>query len=232
MEMKNRARKYGAEAIGTFIVVFAGTGSVVVNEVSGGKIGQLGIGLVFGLIVLAMIYTLGRISGAHLNPAVTLGFVVGGKMDFREVPFYWIAQIGGALLASCALKTIFMDSRDLGITLPSGSWSQSFALEFILSLILMFVIMGVAHDERAEGMMAGVAIGATIALEAVFGGPISGASMNPARSIAPAIVSGNFNFLWIYCVAPLLGTAAGSFLYERIKGDGDGTGKSSVRVHS
>ncbi len=187
------------------------------NEISGGKVTQLGIGLVFGFIVLAMIYTIGRISGAHMNPAVTFGFLTVRRMALREAPFYWLAQLTGALLASYAVKTILPNAHDIGATIPLGAWSQGFMLEFALSFILMFVIMGVAHDNRAEGMMAGVAIGATIALEAIFAGPISGASMNPARSIGPAIVSQNFHGLWIYCLAPILGTAAGALLFEAVK---------------
>lgn len=213
----NRTRKYLAEAIGTFCLVFAGTGAIVVDGVSGGKVTSLGIGLVFGLIVLAMIYSVGHISGAHLNPAVTLGFVAVKKMAFKEVPFYWIAQLAGALFASLMVKLIFPVHQTLGATFPSGTWEQGFGLEFILSFILMFAIMGVAHDERAEGLMAGVAIGAVIALEAIFGGPISGASMNPARSIAPAVVSGNYQSLWIYCLSPTLGAVVGAISYQLVK---------------
>jgi MIP family channel proteins len=212
-----KARKYLAEAVGTFCLVFAGTAAIAANDVSGGKVTSLGIGLVFGLIVLAMIYAIGHISGAHMNPAVTLAFMVVSKLKPQEGFIYWIAQLVGALLASCVVHAIFPTANTIGVTLPVGSWQQSFILEFVLSFLLMFVIMGVAHDERAEGMMAGVAIGATVALEAILGGPISGASMNPVRSLAPAVVSGNLHSLWIYCLAPMLGMVAGSFLYQAVK---------------
>lgn len=214
---------YLAEALGTFCVVFAGTGAVIVNQVTGGQVTGLGISLVFGLIVLAMIYAIGHISGAHLNPAVTLGFFSAGRHPLREILPYWIAQLTGAIAASITLRFIFNGHpTTLGTTLPAGSWSQSFALEFVLTFMLMFVIMGVAREDRAEGLMAGVAIGATIALEAILGGPVSGASMNPARSFAPALISGNFEFHWIYWVAPILGSVAGAQMYRLIR---DGAGK-------
>ena len=196
--------RYFAEALGTFCIVFAGTGAVTVNQVTGGQVTGLGIGLVFGLVVLAMIYTIGHISGAHLNPAVTLAFFSVGQHPAKEIAPYVISQLIGAVIASVTLRFIFFGHpTNLGATLPAGSLSQSFALEFVLTLMLMFVIMGVAHDDRAEGLMAGVAIGSTIALEAIFGGPISGASMKPARSFAPALVSGNFQCHWIYWAAPI-----------------------------
>jgi aquaporin Z len=185
-----------AEGIGTFCLVFAGTGAVVVDQVTGGKVGGLGISLVFGLIVLAMIYTIGHISGAHLNPAVTLGFYSAGRHPRAHILPYIAAQVAGAVAASVSLRLLFHGTaNNLGVTLPAGSELQSFVLEVILSFMLMFTIMGVATDDRAEGAMAGIAIGAVIALEAAFGGPISGASMNPARSFAPAVVSGNLSHL-------------------------------------
>lgn len=211
-------RLYLAEALGTFCLVFAGTGAVIVNQVTGGQVTGLGIGLVFGLIVLAMIYTLGHISGAHLNPAVTLAFFSTGRHPTKEMAPYMIAQLTGAVVASVTLRFIFSGhSTTLGATLPAESWIQSFAMEFVLTFMLMFVIMGVAHDDRAEGWMAGVAIGATITLEAIFGGPISGASMNPARSFAPALVSGNFQSHWIYWAAPILGSITGAQVYQLIR---------------
>lgn len=217
MTRLNHAR-YLAEALGTFCLVFTGTGAIIVNQVTGGQVTGLGIGLVFGLIVLAMIYTVGHISGAHLNPAVTLAFFCAGRHPAKEIAPYLSAQLTGAIVASVLLRFIFSGHpTNLGATLPAESWAQSFALEFVLTFMLMFVIMGVAHDDRAEGLMAGVAIGATIALEAIFGGPISGASMNPARSFAPALVSGNFQFHWIYWAAPILGSITGAQSYQLIR---------------
>jgi aquaporin NIP len=214
-----KARKYAAEAIGTFFLVFAGTGAIVVDGFSGGKVGSVGVSLVFGLIVLAMVYAVGHISGAHLNPAVTVGFWSTGRHPASDVLPYAGAQIAGALAASGALRLMFpLDRTGLGATIPAGSVMQSFAMEFVLTALLMFVIMGVATDDRAEGTMAGIAIGATIALEALFGGPISGASMNPARSFAPALVSGRLAQNWIYWAAPLLGSLAGGRRYGLIRG--------------
>jgi aquaporin Z len=207
--------KFLAELIGTFCLVFAGTGAVVVDQATGGRVTSLGIGLVFGLIVLAMIYAIGRVSGAHMNPAVTVGFCAAGRHKASEIAPYVAAQLLGAVAASATLKLMFLgQATTLGLTLPSGSVAQSFMMELILSFILMFVIMGVATDDRAEGAMAGIAIGAVIALEAVFGGPISGASMNPARSFAPALLTGNFSRHWIYWAAPMLGAAIGARAYQ------------------
>ncbi|MBI3553957.1 MAG: aquaporin [Elusimicrobia bacterium] len=202
-----------AEAIGTFCLVFAGTGAVVVDQVTGGKVGGLGISLVFGLIVLAMIYTIGHISGAHMNPAVTLGFCAAGRHKKADLLPYIGAQLSGAVAASLALHLLFAGQpTNLGVTLPAGSVAQSFVLELTMSFMLMFTIMGVATDDRAEGAMAGIAIGAVIALEAAFGGPISGASMNPARSFAPALLSWNFAHHWLYWAGPVLGTVLGARL--------------------
>ena len=208
-------KKYLAETIGTFCLVFAGTGSIVVNQVTGGQVGVVGIGLVFGLVVLAMIYTVGHISGAHLNPAVTLGFYSGGRHSGREVLPYVLAQLLGAVLASSVLRFIFYGARtNLGVTQPAGLPVQSLALEFILTFMLMFVILGVATGDRVEGVMAGVAIGATIGLEAIFAGPICGASMNPARSFAPALLTGQFAGHWIYWTGPILGSLAGARCFK------------------
>jgi len=214
-----RARKYAAEAIGTFFLVFAGTGAIVVDAFSGGKLGAVGVSLVFGLIVLAMIYAVGHVSGAHLNPAVTVGFWSAGRHPASEFLPYVAAQLAGAAAASGALRLMFpADATGLGATVPAGSAAQAFAMEFALTALLMFVIMGVATDDRAEGTMAGIAIGATIALEALFGGPVSGASMNPARSFGPALVSMRFDANWIYWVAPVLGSLAGAWAYGLIRG--------------
>lgn len=194
-----------AEFLGTFALVFAGTGAIVVNQITGGVIGHAGIALVFGLIVMAMIYTFGDVSGAHLNPAVTLGFAVAGRFAWQSLPGYVAAQLAGAFAASGLLKILFPASATLGATLPAGSWQQSFILEIILTAILMLVILSVSTGAKEKGVTAGIAIGAVVALEAMFAGPICGASMNPARSLAPAIVSGNFQFLWLYPFATVLG---------------------------
>lgn len=198
-------RKYCAEIIGTFALVFAGTGAIVINETTGGAIGHAGIALTFGLVVLAMIYAVGDVSGAHLNPAVTLGFVAAGRMPAREFLPYVTSQMIGALLASAALRLMFPANEHLGATLPAGPPMQSFLLEVILTGILMFVILSVSTGAKEKGITAGIAIGAVVGLEAMFAGPISGASMNPARSLAPALVSGQFTHLWIYLLATPLG---------------------------
>lgn len=213
MKPESRLGKYTAESLATFALVFCGTGAIAVNEISGGVVTHVGVSLVFGLIVLAMIYAVGHVSGAHMNPAVSIAFAAVRRLPVKELPFYLFAQTIGALTGSFVLKLVLPSSPTLGMTIPTGSVSQSFVLESVLTLLLMFVIMGVAHDERAEGEMAGIAIGGTVALAALLGGPISGASMNPIRSIAPAIVAGNLNDLWIYVAAPVVGALTGAFLY-------------------
>ncbi len=201
-------RKLAAELFGTFSLVFAGTGAVVINDVSGGTVTHVGIALTFGLIVLAMIYAVGDVSGAHLNPAVTLGFFAARRFESRWVVAYIVSQCLGAVLASIVLRLMFPAHATLGVTLPVGDAIQSFVLEFILTLILMFVILSVSTGSKEKGIMAGVAVGSVIALEALFAGPISGASMNPARSLAPALVSLRLDSLWLYLIAPVLGACA------------------------
>jgi aquaporin Z len=194
-----------SEFLGTFILVFAGTGAIVINEVSGGVIGHAGIALTFGLVVMAMIYTFGEVSGAHLNPAVTLGFAVARRFAWKDVPGFIGAQIGGACLASGVLRLLFPTNDKLGATLPAGGVMQSFVLEFILTAILMLVILRISTGAKEKGITAGIAIGGVIALEAMFAGPICGAAMNPARSLAPALVSGRVEHLWIYLTATVFG---------------------------
>ena len=198
-------RRLSAEFLGTFALVFAGTGAIVINEASGGTVTHVGIALTFGLVVLAMIYTLGDVSGAHLNPAVTIGFYAARRFPGGEVWRYVAAQVSGALLASLTLKMLFSTNQNLGATHPAGSAMQSFVLEFILTGLLMFVILNVSTGAKEKGITAGIAVGAVIALEALFAGPICGASMNPARSLAPALASGHLADLWIYLLAPPLG---------------------------
>jgi len=198
-------KKLVAEFLGTFALVFAGTGAIVINEVSGGVVSHVGIALTFGLIVLAMIYTLGDISGAHINPAVTIGFFAARRLPAKTVLPYVISQCAGALSASFILRLLFPQNATLGATIPSGSATQSFVLEIILTALLMFVILGVSTGAAEKGITAGIVVGAVIGLEAMFAGPICGASMNPARSLAPALVSGNTAALWIYLLAPVIG---------------------------
>ncbi len=202
-------KKYGAECLGTFALVFAGTGAIVIDETSGGAVTHVGIALTFGLIVLAMIYTLGDISGAHLNPAVTLGFFGARRLPAREVAPYIASQCAGALAASAILRLLFPQNANLGSTFPAGPAIQSFVLELILTAMLMFVILGVSTGAAEKGITAGIVVGAVIALEAMFAGPICGASMNPARSLGPAMISGHAQSLWIYLIAPVLGAFAG-----------------------
>lgn len=198
-------KKFAAEAIGTFALVFAGTGAIVINQVSSGAVTHVGIALTFGLVVLAMIYSLGEVSGAHLNPAVTLGFCTAGRMSWGEALPYLASQCAGAFAASGLLRFLFPQNTTLGATLPAGTAMQSFVLEAVLTAILMFTILSVSTGAKEKGITAGIAIGGIITLEALFAGPVSGASMNPARSLAPAVVSGHLEHLWVYLLAPVLG---------------------------
>lgn len=200
-------RKYIAELIGTFALVFCGTGAIIINQETNGTVTHVGIAITFGFIVMAMIYALGDISGAHLNPAVSIAFVLSGRFSIKELLPYILSQVTGAFLASFVLQYLFPMNATLGTTLPAGEPMQSFILEFILSFFLMLVIINVATGSKEQGMFAGLAIGSTVLLEAMFAGPICGASMNPARSLAPAIVSGHTEHLWIYLAAPVLGAA-------------------------
>ena len=194
-----------AEMFGTFGLVFAGTGAVIINQASSGAITHVGIALTFGLIVLTMIYTFGDISGAHFNPAVTIGFWAARRLPGREVAPYIGSQCVGALLASGVLRFLFPETKLLGATMPAGSEMQSFVLETVLTFFLMLTILNVSTGAKEKGITAGIAVGAIIALEAMFAGPVSGASMNPARSLAPALISVHLEHLWLYIVAPVLG---------------------------
>ncbi len=198
-------KKYLAEIIGTFALVFCGTGAIIINQESHGVITHVGVAITFGLIVSAMIYSLGDISGAHLNPAVTIAFWVSGSFPLRNIVPYILSQSTGAFLASFVLKFLFPLNDTLGATLPAGSAMQSFVLELILTFILMFVILQVANGSKEQGMFAGLAIGGVVLLEAMFAGPICGASMNPIRSLSPAIVSGHTEHIWVYLSAPIIG---------------------------
>jgi aquaporin NIP len=198
-------KKLFAECLGTFCLVFAGTGAIVINQTTGGAISHVGVALTFGLIVMAMIETLGDVSGAHLNPAVTIGFWTAKRFPGSQVLPYIVSQCTGALLASGLLKLLFPANATLGATLPAGPVMQSFVLEVVLTMILMLVILSITHGAREKGLTAALAIGGTVGLEAMFAGPICGASMNPARSLGPALVSGQLEHLWIYLTATVLG---------------------------
>ena len=200
-------KKYVAETLGTFALVFCGTGAIVINQQSGGAISHVGIAITFGLVVMTMIYALGPVSGAHLNPAVTIAFAIAKRLSAKEILPFIASQVVGAFLASIVLRFLFPENQFLGSTLPAGSEMQSFVLEFILTFFLMLVIIQVATGSKEQGMFAGLAIGNTVLLEAMFAGPICGASMNPARSLSPAVISGHTEHLWIYLVAPVAGAA-------------------------
>jgi aquaporin NIP len=198
-------KKLLAECLGTFFLLFAGTGAVVINAASHGAISHVGVAMTFGLTVMAMIYTFGDVSGAHFNPAVTLAFAAAGRASWAVVPYYMVAQCAGALGASSLLHLLFPLDKSLGATLPAGSATQSFLLEVVLTAALMLTILSVSTGAKEKGISAGIVIGGVVALEAMFAGPISGASMNPARSLAPAMVSGQWQHLWVYLTAPVLG---------------------------
>ncbi len=197
-------RRLVAEALGTFTMIFAGTGAIIVNSMTN-ALGHVGVAMTWGLVVMAMIYSFGHVSGAHMNPAVSIAFWIRGNLERRAVLPYIIAQAFGAFLASGLLRYLFGNIAHLGASLPRGTWQQSFVLELLLTMILMLVILGAAVHEKAIKSFAGVAIGATIGLEAMFAGPICGASMNPIRTLAPAIVSGEINDVWIYIISTILG---------------------------
>lgn len=199
--------KYAAETFGTFALVFAGTGAIVIDDVSHGAVTHVGVAMTFGLVVMSLIFALGDVSGAHFNPAVTIGFWIARRLPGRCVGRYIASQLAGALLASILLRIMFGNLAYLGATLPAGSALQSFALEVVLTAFLMFVILCVSSGPKEVGVMAGIAIGGVIGLEAIFAGPICGASMNPARSLAPALVSWHLTSLWIYLIAPVAGAA-------------------------
>ncbi|MCD0458089.1 MIP/aquaporin family protein [Roseiconus lacunae] len=201
-------KKYIAEFVGTFILIFVGTGSVIVNSVTDGDVSLVGIAMAWGLVVSAMIYAIGDLSGAHINPAVTIAFWVGKRFEGRKVVPYIVAQCAGAIAASLLLRFLYPDQESLGATLPDGTVMQSFVLEIMLTLMLMFVVLNVTVGAKEKGITAGLAIGGVISFEVLCGGPISGASMNPARSLAPALVGGQMQHLWVYLVAPVIGSVA------------------------
>ncbi len=209
-------KKYLSEAIGTFALVFAGAGSIIINGATNGSITHVGIALTFGLVIMAMIYTFGEVSGAHFNPAVTIGFSLARHFPARDAFFYIISQTIGALVASALLFVLFPGDATYGATLPLNSAWQSLVLEIVMTFFLMLVILGVTSGSKEKGLMAGIAIGGTVALDAMFGGPISGASMNPARSFGPDVFSGNLGTFWIYLVGPIVGAVIAAFVSKYI----------------
>jgi aquaporin NIP len=210
-------RRLAAEALGAFALVFFGAGSVMVAA-KYGSFGQVGIALAFGFVIATMVYALGHVSGAHLNPAVTFAFTLSRHFPGRLVAGYWTAQCVGATTAAFVLRGSLGDIAGVGATTPSGSDAQSFLWEFVLTFFLMLVIMAVATDTRAVGETAALAIGGAVGLGALVGGPVSGASMNPARSLGPALAAGDLGDLWIYVLAPLLGAALGAVGYQLLRG--------------
>ena len=212
------ARRLAAEFVGTFTLVFAGCGAIMVDAKTH-QLGHIGVAISFGLVIMAMIYAVGHISGAHFNPAVTFSFALSRHFPWSRAFVYWAAQILGALAAAAVLRGSLGNIAHVGATLPSGSQAQSFLWELVLSFFLMFVIMAVATDTRAVGEAAAIAVGGTVGLDAMFGGPISGASMNPARSIGPAVVSGDLHALWLYILAPVVGAALGAITYQLIRAE-------------
>lgn len=209
-------RSLAAELIGTFALVFAGAGAIMVDDRTH-QLGHVGVAIVFGLVIMVMIYAVGHVSGAHLNPAVSFAFALTRHFSWTRLLGYWAAQVSGALIAAAILRGSLGSRAHLGATLPAGSQAQAFLWEVVLTFFLMFVIMSVATDTRAVGEAAAIAIGGTVGLDAMFGGPVTGASMNPARSLGPALVSGDVHALWLYIAAPLLGAALGGVAYQFLR---------------
>lgn len=223
----NLLRKCAAEFIGAFAIVFAGCGAVAIDQISGGAVSHVGVAATFGLVIMVMIYATGHISGAHFNPAVTLAFALTRHFPKREIAPYILAQCAGAVVASyihvASLSPVLAATQpkqvlNLGVTLPvDGSFTTALVWEFMLTFLLMLVIMSMATDFRAVGPAAGLAIGGTVGLEAMFAGPLCGASMNPARSLGPALAAGEWTAFAAYIVGPVLGAAAGALFYEFIR---------------
>jgi aquaporin NIP len=216
----NLARRAAAEGFATFALVFAGCGAIVADKHSDGGIGVVGVGLVFGLIIMVMVYATGHLSGAHINPAVTVAFTLTRHFPARDAIAYMGAQLSGALLGALALLAVWTDKpAQLGATLPSVGAGSALVYEIVLTAFLMFVIMAVATDTRAVGAAAAIAIGGTVGLDAIFGGPVTGASMNPARSFGPALAVGEWHQFWVYVVGPGVGAAVGALAYQVVRGE-------------
>ncbi len=213
-------RRALAECVGTFALVTAGCGAIVVNQTTG-ALGHGGVAASFGLVVMVMIAAMGHLSGAHFNPAVTIAFALTRHFEWRDVPPYLFAQLVGAVSGAWVLRAAFGTAGGLGVTMPAGSNLQALGIEILLSAVLMFVIVSVATDTRAVGQLAAIAIGGTVALDALWGGPVTGASMNPARSFGPALVAGLWRAHWIYWLGPIAGTLLGAVLYQYLRSEPD-----------
>jgi MIP family channel proteins len=214
------ARRALAEGLAAFALVFAGCGAIVANEVYGGQLGAVGVGLVFGLVIMVMVYATGHLSGAHINPAVTLAFTLSRHFPARDALAYIAAQLTGAVGGALLLLAVWPDQpAALGATVPSVGVGSALVYEVVMTAFLMFVIMAVATDTRAVGAAAAIAIGGTIGLDALFGGPVTGASMNPARSFGPALASGEWTDFWIYLAGPVVGAAGGALAYQLVRGE-------------
>jgi aquaporin NIP len=215
------ARRAAAEGLAAFALVFAGCGAVIANDRSHGALGAVGVSLTFGLVIMVMVYATGHLSGAHINPAVTIAFTLTRHFPAREAVAYVAAQLAGAAAAALLLLAVWTDRpADLGATVPHVGAGSALVYEIVLSAFLMFVIMAVATDTRAVGAAAAIAIGGTVGLDALFGGPVTGASMNPARSFGPALASGEWRMFWVYVAGPLVGAAAGALAYQAVRGAG------------
>jgi aquaporin NIP len=212
-------RRAAAEGLAAFALVFAGCGAIVASAEYGGSLGNVGVALVFGLVIMAMVYATGHLSGAHINPAVTLAFALTRHFPAREAIVYITAQLTGAVLAALVLLAVWTEQpAELGATVPHVGAGSAVVYELVMTALLMFVIMAVATDTRAAGAAAAIAIGGAIALDALFGGPVTGASMNPARSFGPALVAGEWREFWVYLAGPLAGAALGAFTYQTVRG--------------
>jgi aquaporin NIP len=212
-------RRATAEGLAAFALVFAGCGAIVADARYDGALGTVGIGLVFGLIIMGMIYATGHLSGAHINPAVTIAFTLTRHFAPRDAAAYVAAQVAGATTGALVLLAVWPERpAALGATMPSVGVGSALVYEAILTAVLMFVIIAVATDTRAVGAAAAIAIGGTVGLDAIFGGPVTGASMNPSRSFCPALVSGEWQDFWIYVAGPVIGAAFGAFAYQLIRG--------------
>jgi MIP family channel proteins len=212
-------RRAAAEGLAAFALVFAGCGAIVTDAEYDGALGAVGIGIVFGLVVMVLVYATGHLSGAHINPAVTLAFALTRHFPRTEAAAYIAAQAAGAIVAALLLLAVWPDQpAELGATVPSVGAGSAFVYELVLTALLMFVIMAVATDTRAAGAAAAIAIGGTVGLDAIFGGPVTGASMNPARSLGPALASGSWSDFWIYLAGPVLGAASGALAYQAVRG--------------